>query len=227
MTTHYNRLAGRNLDRLAALSDGVFAVAMTLLVLDIHVPAHDLIQDEAGLWQALIGLAPRLLTYLMSFVTLGIFWLGQQTQLNYFARADRDLVWIHIGFLARAGALWQLALRATVRAAAGRRDAGDLGGDDSADRGRANLLRGRCGVMRPRHDVEHRLHRAGAAELRRQPPMAPESPQIDDGAGAPAGAVSGPGRLPVAGQRYVVTVVLVVAGGIGAGGYALEIGAGG
>ena len=100
MTMHYNRLAGRNLDRLAALSDGVFAVAMTLLVLDIHVPAHDLIQDEAGLWQALIGLAPRLLTYLMSFVTLGIFWLGQQTQLNYFARADRDLVWIHIGFLA-------------------------------------------------------------------------------------------------------------------------------
>jgi uncharacterized membrane protein len=100
MTMHYNRLAGRNLDRLAALSDGVFAVAMTLLVLDIHVPAHELIQDEAGLWQALVGLAPRLLTYLMSFVTLGIFWLGQQAQLDRFARADRDLVWIHIGFLA-------------------------------------------------------------------------------------------------------------------------------
>lgn len=100
MTTHYDRLAGRNLDRLAALSDGVFAVAMTLLVLDIHVPAHGAIADEAGLWQALAGLAPRLVTYLMSFVTLGIFWLGQQTQLNHLARANRDLVWIHLGFLA-------------------------------------------------------------------------------------------------------------------------------
>ena len=33
-------------------------------------------------------------------LTLGIFWVGQQTQLNHFARADRDLTWIHIGFLA-------------------------------------------------------------------------------------------------------------------------------
>ncbi|MEJ0069558.1 MAG: TMEM175 family protein [Pseudomonadota bacterium] len=47
-----------------------------------------------------LGLAPRLVTYLMSFLTLGIFWLGQQTQLDQFARTDRDLVWIHIAFLA-------------------------------------------------------------------------------------------------------------------------------
>jgi uncharacterized membrane protein len=38
--------------------------------------------------------------YAMSFLTLGIFWIGQQTQLNHLARADRDLAWIHIGFLA-------------------------------------------------------------------------------------------------------------------------------
>lgn len=38
--------------------------------------------------------------YAMSFLTLGIFWVGQQTQLNQLARADRDLAWIHIGFLA-------------------------------------------------------------------------------------------------------------------------------
>jgi uncharacterized membrane protein len=35
----------------------------------------------------------------MSVMTNGIFWVGQQTQLNYFARADRDLSWIHIAFL--------------------------------------------------------------------------------------------------------------------------------
>jgi uncharacterized membrane protein len=35
----------------------------------------------------------------MSFLTLGIFWVGQQTQLNRFARSDRNLAWIHLGFL--------------------------------------------------------------------------------------------------------------------------------
>ncbi len=35
----------------------------------------------------------------MSFLTLGIFWAGQQTQLNNFSRADRNVAWIHIAFL--------------------------------------------------------------------------------------------------------------------------------
>jgi uncharacterized membrane protein len=44
-------------------------------------------------------MSPQLISYLMSFVTLGIFWNGQQTQLNRFARADRQLTWIHLAFL--------------------------------------------------------------------------------------------------------------------------------
>jgi len=97
---NYNRLAGKNLGRLEALSDGVFAVAMTLLVLDLKTPAAALVHDEAGLRAALLAQAPSLLTYLMSFVTLGIFWLGQQAQLNLLERSNRDVVWLHIGFLA-------------------------------------------------------------------------------------------------------------------------------
>jgi uncharacterized membrane protein len=95
----YNQFAGESLDRLAALSDGVFAIAMTLLVLDLKLPATLRIHNEGDLWQALVGLAPRFVAYFMSFLTLGIFWVGQQTQLNHMARATRALAWLHLGFL--------------------------------------------------------------------------------------------------------------------------------
>jgi uncharacterized membrane protein len=95
----YNRIAGQSVDRLAALSDGVFAFAVTVLVINLHPPAIGGIQSEHALWNPLRDLAPELVTYLMSFLTLGIFWIGQQAQLSHFARSSRDLAWIHLGFL--------------------------------------------------------------------------------------------------------------------------------
>jgi uncharacterized membrane protein len=99
MAALYNAIQGRSLERLAALSDGIFAVAMTLLVLDIHIPPASSVHSEAALWQALAGLAPQWIAYLMSFLTLGIFWAGQQTQLNHIREGTRDLTWIHLAFL--------------------------------------------------------------------------------------------------------------------------------
>src|SRR5271154_5179410 len=99
MSTAYNRIAGHSVERLAALSDGIFAVAMTLLVLDLRLPAVEAVRNEHDLWRALVALSPRLLMYMMSFLTLGIFWVGQQTQLNHLKRSDRSLSWIHIVFL--------------------------------------------------------------------------------------------------------------------------------
>ena len=87
------------MERLAALSDGVFAVAMTLLVLDLRAPASEAVHSEQGLWAALSALTPKLLMYMMTFMTLGIFWVGQQSQLNHLARSDRGLSWIHLVFL--------------------------------------------------------------------------------------------------------------------------------
>jgi len=100
MRSLYNKVAGQSLERIAALSDGVFAVAMTLIVLDIHVPARASVHSERELAETLLELTPELITYLMSFLTLGIFWVGQQTQLNHLERADRNVAWIHMGFLA-------------------------------------------------------------------------------------------------------------------------------
>jgi TMEM175 potassium channel family protein len=99
MPSSYNRIAGQSAERLAALSDGIFAVVMTLLVLDLRVPVMEAIRSEHDLGRALVALSPRLLTYLMTFLTLGIFWVGQQTQLNNLARSNRHLTWIHLAFL--------------------------------------------------------------------------------------------------------------------------------
>jgi len=99
MSASYNQVAGQSVERLAALSDGIFAVAMTLLLLELHAPAKELIRSEGDLRSALVALSPQLLVYLMSFLTLGIFWVGQQTQLNHIERSERHFAWIHLAFL--------------------------------------------------------------------------------------------------------------------------------
>ena len=65
MPTSYNQITGQSLERLAALSDGIFAVAMTLLVLDLHVPASELIHSRGELWHTLAGAAPQFISYVL------------------------------------------------------------------------------------------------------------------------------------------------------------------
>jgi len=96
----YNQIANRSLERIGALSDGLFAIAMTLIVLEIRVPELAPGAGDRDLAQALVDLAPRFVTYLLSFLTLGIFWNGQQTQLSYMDRGNRDLAWLELLFLA-------------------------------------------------------------------------------------------------------------------------------
>jgi uncharacterized membrane protein len=97
----YNRFTGQSLERLTALSDGLFAVAMTLLVLDLRVPvsAAGSAYTEHGLWDALLKLGPSFAAYLLSFTMLGTFWLAQHTLLGILGRCDRTLTWISLGFL--------------------------------------------------------------------------------------------------------------------------------
>ena len=96
----YNQLAGTSVNRLAGISDGIFSVGMTLLVLGLVVPNLNAITTtESDLWGALSKLGPNILVYTTSFMTLGIFWVGQGTQLGQLARSNRHLVWLHLAFL--------------------------------------------------------------------------------------------------------------------------------
>lgn len=103
--SHYNLIAGRGLDRLNALSDGVFAIAMTLLILDIRPPEPAAATTDAELARVLAALAPRMLTYALSVMTLGIFWVGQQAQTSHLVRSDRHYTWLSLAFLGGASFL--------------------------------------------------------------------------------------------------------------------------
>jgi uncharacterized membrane protein len=86
-------------NRIEALTDGVFAVAMTLLVLDIKVPELQPPLAMAELPLKLLVLWPKFLSYIISFVILGVYWVGHHIQLSFIRRADRPLLWINILFL--------------------------------------------------------------------------------------------------------------------------------
>jgi uncharacterized membrane protein len=100
MRSHYNSFAGEDVGRIEALSDGIFAFAATVLVLDFRSPEPGDIHSEAELFSALLASSHRLMPWLLSLLTLGIFWVAQQTQLSHLARSNRDLTWLHLTFLA-------------------------------------------------------------------------------------------------------------------------------
>ncbi|MER8428298.1 TMEM175 family protein [Mesorhizobium sp. M1403] len=85
--------------RVVGITDGVFAIALTLIVLEIRVPAHETVHSENELIAAVAALAPRFLTYALSCLTLTIFWFGQQAQHGLIAKSDRRLATLNLCFL--------------------------------------------------------------------------------------------------------------------------------
>jgi uncharacterized membrane protein len=85
--------------RLEAFSDGVFAIAITLLILEIKVPAPAAAQAAGGLLRALQSQWPSFASYLVSFATIGIMWINHHAMFHYIRRTDRNLMLLHIPFL--------------------------------------------------------------------------------------------------------------------------------
>lgn len=85
-------------NRVEALSDGVFAIAMTILVLNIAVPTAATVSAEQ-LPTALRQITPQVLVYIISFINLGVLWVGQHNQDHFIVRVDRWFLWINIGYL--------------------------------------------------------------------------------------------------------------------------------
>jgi uncharacterized membrane protein len=81
--------------RLEAFSDGVFAIAITLLVLDLHVPRRDEIED-GGLLAALAHEWPSYFAYVVSFLVVGIIWVNHHTVFNKVRLVDRAVLFTNL-----------------------------------------------------------------------------------------------------------------------------------
>lgn len=97
VNTEKREEAGFSPARLESFSDGVFAVAITLLVLSIHLPSDKI--PEAKLWGEICALWPNFFAYVLSFVIIGAFWVGHHRLFAVVRRHDAGLVWLNMLFL--------------------------------------------------------------------------------------------------------------------------------
>jgi uncharacterized membrane protein len=79
-------------DRLAAFSDGVIAIIITIMVLELHVPHGADLAALQSVW-------PSLLSYILSFVYLGIYWNNHHHLLHTVTRVDGLILWANLDLL--------------------------------------------------------------------------------------------------------------------------------
>jgi uncharacterized membrane protein len=85
--------------RIEALADGIFAVAMTLLVLDIKSPENRTFTTTSELLAYLVALEHSFAMYAISFLVLAIFWIGHHLLFHFVRHVDRRLLWLNVVFL--------------------------------------------------------------------------------------------------------------------------------
>ena len=93
------QLRGLEKNRLEALIDGIFAVALTLLVLDIRLPENIVVTSNADLLGRLLTLERHFVIYVVTFIVIGMYWINHHIQFHFIARVNRELIWVNLGYL--------------------------------------------------------------------------------------------------------------------------------
>ena len=91
---------GLSTHRIEALTDGIYAVAMTLLVIELKFPEHAHFTTTRELADALLHLLPKAVAWAMSFFVLAFFWIGHHRAFSHVQRCDGPLLWLSIAQLA-------------------------------------------------------------------------------------------------------------------------------
>jgi uncharacterized membrane protein len=97
------QIEGSEPSRLVALSDGLFATVLTILVLDLKLPELAQSASSRELTQALGELWPHLFSYVLTFTVTGMFWLAHHRFFDYVIRYNRRLLWLNLSFLLFVG----------------------------------------------------------------------------------------------------------------------------
>lgn len=87
-----DEVADEGLGRLLALADGVFAIALTLLVIEIALPEGT---SDSRLGAALVALGPRYFAYVLSFAVIARFWIAHHHVFRYIRGYDDTLIWLN------------------------------------------------------------------------------------------------------------------------------------
>ena len=87
------------LDRLVFFSDAVFAIAVTLLVLEIDIPNLAVDASRDASWQALAALLPSFFAFALSFLVIGRFWMGHHERFRALRHYDARLMWPNMLYL--------------------------------------------------------------------------------------------------------------------------------
>lgn len=96
MTSQDADVPGMTTDRIENLTDGIFAVAMTLLVLNLKLPQGGVEEVEADLLGLITGQSHVFSNYAMSFLLAAVFWITQHQQSHIIKRTDRNHIWLNI-----------------------------------------------------------------------------------------------------------------------------------
>jgi uncharacterized membrane protein len=93
------------LERMIFFSDAVFAIVITLLVIDLHAPRLPFGSPDMDYWKALGDLSPEFLGFLISFFVIGFFWAGHHRTLSLAAHYAPKLMWPNLMLLAAMAAM--------------------------------------------------------------------------------------------------------------------------
>src|SRR5690242_11054474 len=88
-----------NTHRVEALADGVFAIVMTLLVLELKVPALPRDASAAEVWRGVVELGPIFFSYFVTFTLAGTFWFWHHRAFDEIAHVDGPLFALNLAFL--------------------------------------------------------------------------------------------------------------------------------
>lgn len=94
-----NAVIGLDKEKLMSFSDGIFTIAITLLILEIRLPEIPSVEIDARFLESMVAISPKILGFLLSFFIIAMYWLSYHRIFHFIREIDRTLVQLNTLFL--------------------------------------------------------------------------------------------------------------------------------